>query len=230
MYTSASRSVSLRSATLTARLALPTPSNGSGLVGDLLRNHTTFPSALSPAHDHVPITALSTVPTAARVGVRRPPVPRVTKHPSHKLAPVRTAVRSGARELTVFYGTVSPMTMAEHHRYPIDWPFLSWNIVVRRAGGRCECSGECGRDPAHLEEDVRCRNRHGQPRWRGQPWQRPVILSAAHLEHDPSSRDLTLIAAYCESCHLAYDRAQHAATKQARREARLGLLPLFELA
>jgi hypothetical protein len=32
--------------------------------------------------------------------------------------------------------------------YGVDWPHLSFNIVFRRAGGRCECCGECGRDPA----------------------------------------------------------------------------------
>lgn len=122
-----------------------------------------------------------------------------------------------------------PLTRAQWDLYPEDWPQLSWRIIVERAGARCQCAGECGRDPKHLDEDVRCRNRHGQPRWRGKSWQRPVILSAAHLDHDPTSRDLEAILALCESCHLAVDRAHHAATRQANRERQLGLIGLFDL-
>lgn len=122
-----------------------------------------------------------------------------------------------------------PLTRAQWAAYPEDWPLLSWNIIVNRAGGRCECGGECAGDPGHLDDDVRCRNRHGQPRWRGQPWQRPVILSAAHLDHDPPSRDLDFILVMCESCHLRYDSTHHAATRRANRERELGLLPLFDL-
>lgn len=121
-----------------------------------------------------------------------------------------------------------PISATQRDLYPVDWQFLSWNIVVRRAGGRCQCCGECGRNPEHLEDDGRCRNRHGQPRWRGKPWQRPVILSAAHLDHDPTSRSLDGILALCESCHLAADREQHLASRRASREA-VGQVPLFEL-
>jgi hypothetical protein len=123
--------------------------------------------------------------------------------------------------------TISPKDRRE--LYPLNWGAISW-MVLERAEWRCQCHGECGRLVEHLHRaDGRCRNRHGQPRWGGQPWQRPVILSAAHLDHDPSSRDLGSILAYCESCHLSFDQPQHLATRRANREAALGLMPLFEL-
>lgn len=118
-----------------------------------------------------------------------------------------------------------PIPQQRRAEYPCDWAFLSWNIVVRRAGGRCECDGRCGRTAAHLD-DGRCRNRHGQPRWRGKSWQRPVILSTVHLGRDPSSRDLDDLQGWCESCHLAYDSHQHWATRRRNFEERAGLLPL----
>lgn len=120
------------------------------------------------------------------------------------------------------------MSGAASASYPVDWGFLSWNIVVRRAGGRCECVGICGRPGEHLARaDARCRNRHGQPRWQGKPWQRPVILSTAHLGHDASVQDPDELIGLCEPCHLAFDRAQHVATRRRNFEQRAGLLPLF---
>lgn len=123
---------------------------------------------------------------------------------------------------------ISPQDRRDH--YGLDWPHLSFNIVFRRAGGRCECTGECAGDADHLDPvDGRCRNRHGQPRWRGRWDQRPVILSAMHLDHDPDARDLDRIIAGCEGCHLRHDAAQHWATRRRRFEEAAGLLPLFEV-
>jgi hypothetical protein len=56
-----------------------------------------------------------------------------------------------------------------------------------------------------------------------------VFLAAAHLDHDPSVRDLDRLRAFREGCHLSYDRARHAATRRERRERELGLIGLFEL-
>jgi hypothetical protein len=53
-----------------------------------------------------------------------------------------------------------------------------------------------------------------------------VILSAAHLSGGPAGRD---VLAVCEACHIALDRAQHWATRRRNEEARLGLIPLFDL-
>ncbi|HZZ49163.1 MAG TPA: hypothetical protein VFE65_19950 [Pseudonocardia sp.] len=124
-----------------------------------------------------------------------------------------------------------PIAGDQRDLYGLDWAELSWNIVVHRAGGRCECTGHCGGIHAHLEPvDGRCRNRHGQARWRGKPGQRPVILSAAHLDHDPEARDLDRILVMCEACHLRHDAAWHWATRRRGFEQATGTLPLFELA
>lgn len=39
-----------------------------------------------------------------------------------------------------------PISRENAARYPDDWPEISRRIRFDRAGGRCECRGECGRD------------------------------------------------------------------------------------
>lgn len=105
-----------------------------------------------------------------------------------------------------------PVRPENRDKYPKDWKAISHRIRFVRAGGRCECKGECGRDPAHLHRhDQRCTARHLDPlpRWH-------VVLTTAHLNHDPSDcRDENLLA-MCQACHLAYDSDLHAATRRAR--------------
>lgn len=119
-----------------------------------------------------------------------------------------------------------PIRAENAARYPADWPDIS-RATKERAGWRCECDGRCGRPSAHLDEDGRCRNRHGEPRWQGRPGQRGVVLTTAHLDHVPEHCDPSNLSAMCEGCHLHYDRAHHAETRRATREAELGLIDMF---
>lgn len=102
--------------------------------------------------------------------------------------------------------------------YPPDWEAISLRVRRDRAGGRCECDGRCGRSTGrHLGEDGRCVRRHGELL----PSGRPVVLTTAHLDQDPTNNDDDNLMAACQACHLAYDQEQHAATRAAHRSARL---------
>ena len=119
-----------------------------------------------------------------------------------------------------------PIRPENRGRYPGDWPEISRRIRFERAGGRCECTGECGRPPVHLDDDGRCRNRHGQQVWQSQwggPVRRPVVvvLTVAHLDHTPENCDEDNLRAMCQGCHLHYDREHHAQTRAATRRAEL---------
>jgi hypothetical protein len=114
---------------------------------------------------------------------------------------------------------ISPENLA---RYPPDWPEISKRIRFDRAGGRCECIGECGTHAG------RCWAEHGQ--------EHPdtgsrVVLTTAHRDHQPENCDDDNLFAGCQRCHLAYDAHIHAAnaarTRATRRAA--GTPPLFEL-
>jgi len=106
---------------------------------------------------------------------------------------------------------------------PIDYTQYADNYRERAwqrkeaTGWRCE---ECGAKHGSIKLN-----------WLGEPYE--VVLTAAHLDHDPWNPEARL-ASYCQACHLNYDRPEHVehakATWQRKfREAELaaGQLILF---
>lgn len=119
-----------------------------------------------------------------------------------------------------------PIRPENRGRYPADWPAITKRIKVDRAQGRCECAGECGRPAWHLEADQRCGNRHGQP---ALGTGSVVVLTTAHLNHQPEDCSDSNLKAMCQGCHLHYDRDHHAQTRAATRAAAEVTAPLFDL-
>lgn len=54
-----------------------------------------------------------------------------------------------------------------------------------------------------------------------------IVLTVAHLDHQPENCDPDNLAAMCQRHHLAYDQLHHRAHAQATRRARAGTLELF---
>ncbi len=117
--------------------------------------------------------------------------------------------------------------------YPADWPEFSRRIRFERAGGRCECTGECGLHGPSLfkPEPRRCVEQDGQPaKWaKGK-----VMLTVAHLNHAggpcacrPLCADQAHVKAMCQRCHLRLDVELHTKNRTEKRDAaklkRLGL-------
>ena len=107
---------------------------------------------------------------------------------------------------------MSPIRPENRDRYPDDWKEISEFVRFERAGGRCECEGECGRGT----HEGRCPNVHGLPAYGTGS---NVVLTTAHLDHTPETRDPEKLRAMCQGCHLHYDREHHARTRaQTRRQ------------
>jgi hypothetical protein len=126
-------------------------------------------------------------------------------------------------------------------QYPPDWPALSNRIRFERAGGRCECRGECG----STHPGGRCGAQHGAviqrfrrdpALWRTFPgygsgmehdreWFEPVtvVLTTAHRDHDRGRCDDGNLFAVCQRCHLRYDNPG----RGRRRREEGGQFPLF---
>lgn len=104
------------------------------------------------------------------------------------------------------------MTPMDRSKYPPDWEAISKRVRFGRAGGRCEGS------PAYPD----CRAQHGLPH---PTTGSKVVLTTAHLDHDPSNNDLANLRAMCQMCHLNHDAKQHAeSARETRRRKELARL------
>lgn len=115
-----------------------------------------------------------------------------------------------------------PIRPENRDRYGDDWAEFSRSVRFDRAGGRCECEGECGRGT----HEGRCPNLHGEPAYGTGS---RVVLTVAHLCHTPECREH--VRAMCQGCHLHYDRDHHAQTRRetaAREWSHAGQMDLFD--
>jgi hypothetical protein len=93
-----------------------------------------------------------------------------------------------------------PIKPENRNRYPANWKTIR-AIVIARAGNRCEGSPEY----------PNCRAANGEPH--------PVtvsivVLTCAHLDHQPENCSPENLRAWCQRCHLTYDKPHHAATRR----------------
>jgi len=108
-----------------------------------------------------------------------------------------------------------PIRAENRHLYPADWAAISRRIRWDRA--RSVCEGIPGA-PA-------CYAVNGLPHPKTGA---KVVLTVAHLNHDPSDCRDENLRALCQPCHNAYDAATRRAGTKRRRRAALGVgeLPL----
>lgn len=94
-----------------------------------------------------------------------------------------------------------PIKPQNKHRYPANWDQIRAEIL-ERAGHCCEGS------PAYPE--CRAANYLTHPVTFSR-----VVLTIAHLDHNPENCDSGNLRAWCQRCHLRYDLEHH--IKNARR-------------
>lgn len=104
-----------------------------------------------------------------------------------------------------------PIRECQKARYPADWPMIS-RAIRARSNGICEGS------PGHYPD---CRAVNGEPH---PVTGSKVVLTVAHLDHQPENCAEDNLMAMCQRCHLTYDAQHHART----RKARLAIADLFE--
>lgn len=115
-----------------------------------------------------------------------------------------------------------PIRPENKHRYGNDWKEFSLMIRFERAKSQCECEGECGRGT----HEGRCPNTHGNPAYGTGS---KVVLTVAHLTHEPECRDLDKVKAMCNGCHLHYDREHHASTRYKTKKQNANTNDLFQI-
>ena len=108
-------------------------------------------------------------------------------------------------------------------KYPPDWRQISKRIRERSAG-QCECHGERGLHREHPGPRRCVERQHADGMWmRGR-----VVLTVAHLNHDPMDCRDENLRAMCQRCHLRYDSKLHVTHARAKRRERLAVRDMFE--
>ena len=95
--------------------------------------------------------------------------------------------------------------------YPPDWSAISAR-VREEAGNQCEFCGATNHTPHPVTGSQ-------------------VVLTVAHLDHDPQNCVRENLRALCQRCHLAYDHAlhmAHAAETRRRNRRAHGQLEIWE--
>ena len=108
-----------------------------------------------------------------------------------------------------------PIRPEQRDKYPKDWKDMSLRIRFDRAGGRCECTGQCGE-----HEGQRCQALHGEPH---PVTASKVVLTTMHMDHDPTNSSDGNLMAGCQKCHNRYDAPMRRKGIAERRP-----LPLFD--
>ena len=122
-------------------------------------------------------------------------------------------------------------------QYPDDWEEIS-KAIRERAQNRCEnCGAPNGVEIVRLgmtKEQWRLFDpQHDEPNRRSLgPRIVRVVLTVAHLDHDPDNCDPSNLMALCQRCHLRLDAFQHAfnaAVTRRRKRILTGQLELREV-
>jgi hypothetical protein len=143
-----------------------------------------------------------------------------------------------------------PIKPENKAKYPKHWPAISASIR-KRAGHRCEWEGCAARQysvgvwqpgAAGLFTWLALLSDNSNPRTYLQARQNAaeidgiegegpkpivIVLTVAHLNHDPADCRPENLKALCQRHHLALDADHHRANAQATRRARAGTLELF---
>lgn len=93
-----------------------------------------------------------------------------------------------------------PIRPENVNRYPDDWADIRRRILAR-AGNRCEGS------PPY--PDCRAANHERHPVTGS-----IVVLTIAHLDHEPENCDAANLRAWCQRCHNTYDAPHRARTRR----------------
>ena len=135
-----------------------------------------------------------------------------------------------------------PIKPENKGRYPKDWPEISKRIRHERAGNKCE---QCGAPNGELIARGVASDAGTYMLWDGDVFDSEtgehlgrargseynakrlvkVVLTVAHLDHQPENCADDNLRALCQRCHLSYDKAHHAESRAKSRHK--NQLPLF---
>lgn len=100
-----------------------------------------------------------------------------------------------------------PIKPENRKRYPTNWKQIR-AVILDRASHACEGSPDY--------PDCRAANYEPHPETGSK-----VVLTIAHLDHTPEHNDPSNLKAWCQRCHLNYDKDHHAVNAARTRRNKL---------
>lgn len=110
--------------------------------------------------------------------------------------------------------------------YPKNWKQIR-NDILKRANNKCEFCGVDNYAEGYRDKNGNFIKSEGMQQEAdildGEKIIR-IVLTVAHLDHNPQNNDYNNLKALCQRCHLRHDIEQH---KESRKNNKV--LPLFEV-
>ena len=121
-----------------------------------------------------------------------------------------------------------PIRPENRARYPKNWRQIR-AAILERAENRCEECGVPNGVYRNRESDAWTRNEMQAETWAmdGDRVTR-IVLTIAHLDHQPENCDPANLKALCQRCHLRYDQGLHLQTAYRSRREGKAAADLFE--
>ena len=113
-----------------------------------------------------------------------------------------------------------PIRPENRGKYGPHWKLISYWVRWHRAGGRCERCGVANHAHGYRTargEFIAVEGIEAEAAIADGEKIIRIVLTVAHLDHDPANHHHENLAALCQRCHLRHDNAHHAATRRARR-------------
>jgi hypothetical protein len=125
-----------------------------------------------------------------------------------------------------------PILPENRSRYPKNWKSVVVPFVWARSGGRCECTGQCGKHRTRCNAKNGARGAWIKPgRFQTVHWNWPfknlngsmapdlvtIVLTVMHLDHQPEHCEPENLLHGCQRCHNAYDAPHRRETRRSRK-------------
>lgn len=119
-----------------------------------------------------------------------------------------------------------PIKPENRSLYPSNWKQIRADIL-KRAKNECEWCGipngaQGFRDDQGIFHKSAFDDIDGEYKWI------TIVLTIAHLDHDPTNNDPNNIVALCQQCHNRHDKDHRKESARKTRRARKAIGDLFE--